>query len=68
MIDTDFAKKIAILTDSELDRQISAAYDSAYIESYGRNYGAHADAIQEYEMLEREWKRRRAASAQNRTP
>jgi hypothetical protein len=58
MIDTAFLEKIRKMTDSELDRQASSAYWAAYCESYGRDYEAKADAIQEYEALAREQKRR----------
>ena len=62
MLDTTLATKIRKLTDSELKRQVSSAYDIAYYESYGSDYEGRADAIRRYEMLAREQKRRRAAS------
>ena len=58
MIDNTFLKRIRKMTDSELNRQVSNAYMSAYLESFGRDYGAKADAIQEYEALAREQKDR----------
>ena len=60
MIDTAFLEKIRRMTDSELDQQADSAYMSAYYESYGRDYEAKADAIQEYEALAREQRRRKA--------
>jgi len=59
MIDTAFAKRIKKLSDAELERQASAAFD-ATCESFGSDIEARADALQEYWMLERERKRRRA--------
>ncbi len=61
MTDTEFANRIKKLSDTELERQASAAYMAAYCESYGHDGEARADAVREYCMLERE-KRRRAAS------
>jgi hypothetical protein len=58
MVDTAFANKIKELTDDELERRESSAYNIAYGESFGRDYEAHADAHQEYEMLARERRRR----------
>jgi hypothetical protein len=65
MIDTAFADRIKKLSDAELEHEESAAYEIAYGESFGNDHKAHADAIQEYGMLAREWKRRRAASEQS---
>lgn len=60
MIDTAaFASRIKKLSDSELERQASAAYTAAYCESYGHDHEARADAHQEYWMLEGELKRRK---------
>ena len=63
MIDTAFAERIQKLSDADLEREESAAYNNAYGESFGNDFEAHADAIQEYEMLAREWKRRSKALA-----
>lgn len=65
MIDTAFANRIKKLSDAELERQGSAAFD-ATCESFGRDDEARADALQEYWLLERERKRRREASEQSR--
>jgi len=62
MLDTVNERRIRKLTDNELNQQVNLAYESAYIESFGRDYEAHADAIQEYESLVREQKRRRRPS------
>lgn len=62
MIDTAFKNRLAKLSDAELEREESAAYNNAYYESFGNDHEAHADAIQEYELLARESKLRRAAS------
>ncbi len=62
MIDTALANRVKKLSDAELEREESAAYNSAYCESFGNDHEARADAIQEYALLAREWKRRRAAS------
>lgn len=59
MIDTAFLKQIRKMTDSELREQESRAYKIAYGESFGNDYEAKADAIQEYEELAREQKRRK---------
>jgi len=64
MIDTGLANRIRKLSDDELERQASAAFNSAYYESFGSDHEARADALQEYRMLERERKRRRDASEQ----
>jgi hypothetical protein len=58
MIDTAFLKRIRKMTDSDLARRASNAYMTAYCESFGNDYEAKADAIQEYEALSREQKRR----------
>jgi hypothetical protein len=58
MIDTAFLNRIKKLSNADLEAEESAAYINAYLESHGRDYEAHADAIQEYEMLARERKRR----------
>jgi hypothetical protein len=57
MIDTAFVSRIKKLSDAELERQASAAFD-ATCESFGRDDEARADAHQEYWMLERERKHR----------
>lgn len=59
MIDTAFLKRIRRMTDDELDRQAGSAYMAAYYESYGRDYEAKADAIQEHDALVHEQRRRR---------
>jgi len=59
MIDTAFASRIKKLSDFDLERQVSAAFD-ATCESFGGDDEARSDALQEYWMLERERKRRRA--------
>ncbi len=59
MINTAFADRIKKLSDAELEGEESAAYNGAYGESFGNDHEAHADAIQEYEMLARERKNRR---------
>jgi hypothetical protein len=59
MINTAFAARIKKLSDAELEGEASAAYNSAYGESFGNDHEAHADAIQAYEMLARESKNRR---------
>ena len=61
MIDTGFANRIQRLSDDELERQASAAYVNAYYESYGHDHEARADAVREYQMLDRERSRRREA-------
>jgi hypothetical protein len=61
MIDTALANRIEKLSDAELEREESAAYNAAYGESFGNDFEAHADAIREYERLAREWKRRQAS-------
>lgn len=58
MIDNAFLKRIRKMTDDELERQAGSAYVAAYGESYGKDYEAKADAIQEYEALAREQKSR----------
>jgi hypothetical protein len=58
MIDTAFLEKIRKMNDDELARRASNAYMTAYYESFGSDYEAKADAIQEYEALAREQKRR----------
>jgi hypothetical protein len=60
MIDTAFLTRIRKMTHSELERQAGSAYVAAYGESYGKDYEAKADAIQEYKALAREQKRRKA--------
>jgi len=60
MVDTAFLTRIRKMTDDEIDRQTSNAYTAAYCESYGTDYEAKADAIQEHEALAREQKRRKA--------
>ena len=59
VIDTVFVNRVKKLSDAELERQASAAFD-ATCESFGSDVEARADALQEYWMLEREQKRRRA--------
>lgn len=59
MIDTAYLTKIKRMSDAELDSHVTAAWNAAYCESYGRDYEARADAIQEYEALAREQRRRR---------
>ena len=59
MIDTGFATRIRKLSDDELERKVSAAFNSAYCESFGGDHEARADALQEYRMLEVERKRRK---------
>ena len=60
MIDTAFANRIKKLSDAELERQVSAAFD-ATCESFGRDDEARADAQQQYWVLERERSRRKIA-------
>jgi hypothetical protein len=62
MIDTAFAKRVKKMSGAELEREESAAYNSAYYESFGNDHEARADATQEYEMLARERKSRKVAS------
>jgi hypothetical protein len=62
MIDTAFATRVEKLSDADLEREESAAYHSAFYESFGNDHEARADAIQEYTMLARELKSRKAAS------
>jgi hypothetical protein len=62
MIDTALANRVKKLSDAELEREESAAYNSAYYESFGNDFEARADAIQEYEMLARELKSRKVAA------
>jgi hypothetical protein len=61
MIDTAFVNRIKKLSDAELERQASAAFDTT-CESFGSDDEARADALQEYWMLEREQSRRKTAS------
>jgi hypothetical protein len=63
MMDTAFANRIKKLSDVDLEREESAAYNIAYGESFGNDFEARADAIQEYEMLARERKSRKPVSA-----
>jgi hypothetical protein len=65
MIDTAFTNRIKKLSDAELERQASAAFD-ATCESFGSDEEARAGALQEYWMLERERKRRQEVSRQSR--
>ena len=58
MINTAFLNRIRKMADCELGEQESRAYNIAYGESYGTDYEAKADRIQEYEALAREQKRR----------
>lgn len=58
MIDPAFLEQVRKMTDDELGRQADSAYMIAHYESYGRDHGAKADAIQEYEALVNEQKRR----------
>jgi hypothetical protein len=60
MRNTAFAKKIAEMTDAELERQLSSAFNIAFEETFGGDYEAHADAIQRHKMLASESKRRTA--------
>lgn len=62
MIDTAFANRVKKMSDAELEREESAAYSSAYYETFGSDHEARADAIQEYEMLARERKSRKVVS------
>jgi hypothetical protein len=59
MTDTALLKRIMKMTNSELERRASNAYTTAYCETYGTDYEAKADAIQEYEALADEQKRRK---------
>jgi hypothetical protein len=56
LVDSAFLKRIRKMSDSELERQASNAYVNAYYETFGNDYEAKADAIQEYEALAREQK------------
>jgi hypothetical protein len=58
-IDSALQRTLERLSDAELREQVSNAWSAAYLESYGHDYAAHADAIQEYEMLNRELQRRK---------
>ena len=62
MIETALANRIKELSDADLEREESAAYNSAYYETFGNDHEARADAIQEYETLARERKSRKVAS------
>lgn len=62
MIDTGIANRIQKLSNAELERQASAAYTSAYCETFGSDHEARADAVREYRLLEGERSRRRAVS------
>jgi hypothetical protein len=62
MIDTTLANRVKKMSDAELEREESAAYNSAYYETFGNDNEARADAIQEYAMLARERKSRKVAS------
>ena len=66
MIDTAFANRAKKMSDAELEREESAAYSSAYYETFGNDHEARADAIQDYEMLARERKSRKVVSAKRR--
>lgn len=59
MIDNAFLTRIRKMTDDELERQAGSAHVAAYCESYGKDCEAKAEAIQEYEALAREQRRRR---------
>jgi hypothetical protein len=67
MIDTAFLKRIRKMTDSELEQQASNAYMIAYYETFGNDYEAKADAIQEYEALAREQIRRKGLGPTGRS-
>jgi hypothetical protein len=58
MLHKAFLERIRKMTDTELKRQVGSAYWIAYCETYGNDYEAKADAIQEYEALAREERRR----------
>lgn len=60
MIDNAFLNRVKKMTDDELERQAGSAYVAACCESHGKDYEAKADAIQEYEALAREQRRRKA--------
>lgn len=58
MVGTALANRVSKLADAELEQQMAAAYNNAYGESFEHDFEARAEAIQEYEMLAREWRRR----------
>ena len=62
MKNTAFVNRIKKLSDAELERQVSAAFNSAYCESFGSDHEARADAVREYRMLEQEKKCRRSSN------
>jgi hypothetical protein len=64
MMDTALTNRVKKMSDDELEREESAVYSSAYYETFGNDHEARADAIQEYELLARERKSRKAISTE----